>query len=294
MYNANRGSTFAAVTEGGQSNSITVPGSFGMIQDIEPLQVFSFGAYFHGDEEGGAFADQIMNYEFTPSPTEDPSMEMEPSGLQWDASLTGQFDTQAARYSDDPPGKQVTIKGAAHMGSVEWDRSGSSLCRTHASTQSVSNNRSRNKIYRRQNIPQAASTPNMALMGQPAIMLEQMSNRNSPSDQSNVPVEFAVSSLPSPRGSKHGSSTNLAGAAAHGVPMTCKNCATQNTPLWRRNPEGHSLCNACGLFLKLHGVVRPLEMKTDVIKKRNRGCGLGYSFLAEELCAESKRKRRKD
>lgn len=52
---------------------------------------------------------------------------------------------------------------------------------------------------------------------------------------------------------------------------TCTNCFTQTTPLWRRNPEGQPLCNACGLFLKLHGVVRPLSLKTDVIKKRNRG-----------------------
>ncbi|KAI8337268.1 hypothetical protein BC941DRAFT_502720 [Chlamydoabsidia padenii] len=50
----------------------------------------------------------------------------------------------------------------------------------------------------------------------------------------------------------------------------CTNCATTTTPLWRRNPEGQPLCNACGLFLKLHGVVRPLSLKTDVIKKRNR------------------------
>lgn len=50
----------------------------------------------------------------------------------------------------------------------------------------------------------------------------------------------------------------------------CTNCSTTTTPLWRRNPEGQPLCNACGLFLKLHGVVRPLSLKTDVIKKRNR------------------------
>ncbi|KAI7872619.1 uncharacterized protein EV154DRAFT_487525 [Mucor mucedo] len=50
----------------------------------------------------------------------------------------------------------------------------------------------------------------------------------------------------------------------------CTNCNTTTTPLWRRNPEGLALCNACGLFLKLHGVVRPLSLKTDVIKKRNR------------------------
>ena len=54
------------------------------------------------------------------------------------------------------------------------------------------------------------------------------------------------------------------------LPTSCTNCHTQTTPLWRRNPEGQPLCNACGLFLKLHGVVRPLSLKTDVIKKRNR------------------------
>ncbi|KAG2178022.1 hypothetical protein INT43_003275 [Umbelopsis isabellina] len=53
----------------------------------------------------------------------------------------------------------------------------------------------------------------------------------------------------------------------------CTNCSTTTTPLWRRNPEGQPLCNACGLFLKLHGVVRPLSLKTDVIKKRNRSSG---------------------
>ncbi|ODV89905.1 hypothetical protein CANCADRAFT_17130, partial [Tortispora caseinolytica NRRL Y-17796] len=53
----------------------------------------------------------------------------------------------------------------------------------------------------------------------------------------------------------------------------CTNCRTKTTPLWRRNAEGEPLCNACGLFLKLHGVVRPLSLKTDVIKKRNRANG---------------------
>jgi hypothetical protein len=63
------------------------------------------------------------------------------------------------------------------------------------------------------------------------------------------------------------------------VPTTCTNCFTQTTPLWRRNPEGHPLCNACGLFLKLHGVVRPLSLKTDVIKKRNRSSMSGKEHV---------------
>lgn len=57
--------------------------------------------------------------------------------------------------------------------------------------------------------------------------------------------------------------------------IECANCFTKTTPLWRRNPQGEPLCNACGLFLKLHGTVRPLSLKTDVIKKRQRGQGSG-------------------
>lgn len=49
----------------------------------------------------------------------------------------------------------------------------------------------------------------------------------------------------------------------------CNNCGTVKTPLWRKDPAGNTLCNACGLFLKLHGTTRPLSLKTDVIRKRS-------------------------
>ncbi|GAA5919508.1 hypothetical protein JCM1841_002242 [Sporobolomyces salmonicolor] len=53
----------------------------------------------------------------------------------------------------------------------------------------------------------------------------------------------------------------------------CLNCSTTNTPLWRRDAEGRPLCNACGLFRNLHGVDRPANLNTGVIKKRNRTRG---------------------
>ncbi|RIB23596.1 hypothetical protein C2G38_2170814 [Gigaspora rosea] len=69
------------------------------------------------------------------------------------------------------------------------------------------------------------------------------------------------------------SNGNNGSSSKNAMSTTCTNCHTQTTPLWRRNPEGQPLCNACGLFLKLHGVVRPLSLKTDTIKKRNRNGG---------------------
>ncbi|XP_078103951.1 GATA binding protein 1a [Sander vitreus] len=50
----------------------------------------------------------------------------------------------------------------------------------------------------------------------------------------------------------------------------CANCHTSTTTLWRRNANGEPVCNACGLYFKLHNVNRPLAMKKEGIQTRNR------------------------
>jgi len=53
--------------------------------------------------------------------------------------------------------------------------------------------------------------------------------------------------------------------------VRCSNCATDSTSLWRRSlGNGLTVCNACGLYEKLHGKDRPVALKGKQIRKRNR------------------------
>lgn len=54
------------------------------------------------------------------------------------------------------------------------------------------------------------------------------------------------------------------------VVVACQNCHTTTTPLWRRDANGHTICNACGLYYKLHGHHRPVGMKKTFIQRRKR------------------------
>ncbi|KAH7116810.1 hypothetical protein B0J11DRAFT_552776 [Dendryphion nanum] len=274
-------SMFSAVTNPATSTSYSTPTSFGQTAHVDPTQVlhnnlpfrsenmqmsrhenmFSFGGDSDAeDEDGGAFAERTMpQAEY--SPMDDGSLDFS-AGFQWETNLSNQFNPTPARYPAGPPRKTVTIGPTEMVHSPQDHWQGSSLGRAHGSAASVSDIRNRGNDPRRQKIPRTSSTPNAAGLLQGMHALSQ-SSPNSPPESG---FSSAAPSRPaSPGGTKPGEQS--------GAPTTCTNCFTQTTPLWRRNPEGHPLCNACGLFLKLHGVVRPLSLKTDVIKKRNRGSG---------------------
>lgn len=55
-----------------------------------------------------------------------------------------------------------------------------------------------------------------------------------------------------------------------GKELKCSNCETRITPLWRKRGDGTYLCNACGLYRKIHGMDRPKEMKTEIVRHRRR------------------------
>ena len=66
------------------------------------------------------------------------------------------------------------------------------------------------------------------------------------------------------------------------------NCGTKKTSLWRRarNKEGSPLCNACGLYEKLHNTSRPLKTRKDstLVLNATSKNGLDDRDLISEVC----------
>ncbi|CAK3957900.1 Nitrogen regulatory areA [Lecanosticta acicola] len=275
VFHPNSDSMFSAISSSAPSHGFQQP-TFQMPGHLDPMNVmpnndfapqslpmrphmFTFGAdEDEEDDECMSFPDNGFMMPQGYSPGEDPSFEMQ-GNYQWDNTLSNHYNPSSERYGGAQR-KGVQIGHTEMIPSPQnWSQGG--LGRGHGSAASVSEIRNRGGDPRTRKIPRTTSTPNTAGMATGMFSIRTQSSPTSPQESG---FNSAAPSRPgSPR----------PGGENSGVPTTCTNCFTQTTPLWRRNPEGHPLCNACGLFLKLHGVVRPLSLKTDVIKKRNRGSG---------------------
>nr|BDF92170.1 GATA-like transcription factor [Parasteatoda tepidariorum] len=84
------------------------------------------------------------------------------------------------------------------------------------------------------------------------------------SNQTLVPVQTPVEE-PAPKRTRKKQS-----AIANARNQVCQNCECPNTTLWRRSFSGEAVCNACGLYEKLHKRKRPKSMGKDTIQTRRR------------------------
>lgn len=61
--------------------------------------------------------------------------------------------------------------------------------------------------------------------------------------------------------------------------IRCVNCHQTQTPLWRKNDRGQPICNACGLYAKLHNKDRPVTMRKSKIQRRRRDWSSGVLLI---------------
>nr|XP_036226402.1 nuclear transcription factor Y subunit gamma isoform X4 [Bactrocera oleae]XP_036226403.1 nuclear transcription factor Y subunit gamma isoform X4 [Bactrocera oleae] len=129
-----------------------------------------------------------------------------------------------------------------------------------------------NKLCRRK---QTCPTKNDTIEQLPNVMAVNAQNLEinaSTHNQVAVAAAAAAAAAASMQEKKNNKNANASAAGIISNPkdMSCSNCGTLTTTIWRRSIRGEMVCNACGLYFKLHGVNRPHSMRRDTIHTRRR------------------------
>ncbi|KAI8851517.1 hypothetical protein BC829DRAFT_361008 [Chytridium lagenaria] len=98
--------------------------------------------------------------------------------------------------------------------------------------------------------PTLPASPKSLLSQQPSPTLP---TQSPPPTSPRLKPKPALSETPTPTVTSH--------SATVCSDLACANCGVTSTPLWRRGLNDDVLCNACGLYLKLHHVNRPKTLR---------------------------------
>ena len=121
----------------------------------------------------------------------------------------------------------------------------------------------------------------------PSYVLNNVENLfNQVHQEPSAPVpDFDITYLPSPDSSSSDSSSSSGSpeilsqftisfptptASYPRQVIACSNCATTSTSTWRKGRLGSTVCNACGLYFKMHQKDRPADWARNSVFRRHR------------------------
>ncbi|KAI6227002.1 hypothetical protein M3Y95_00680900 [Aphelenchoides besseyi] len=242
-----------------QSSYYTLNSAFGVPQDL---------SYFHAQNE--AYIQQFQQQQ----QAETAAYSFLPAGFTFRADENTYAALNSAypgiqvsqNQQHDYLGRECTACGRLYEYELEKDERGIPICHNcQNNSMSSSSQQTTSAITQ---LPQAAEH-DLAYKLYPTTTDDQLLKINQNNDV-NTPSSTAAVVGSAASSSSHKKSKKPAQVSQRRQGLICTNCKGSTTTLWRRNHKGEPVCNACGLYYKLHQIDRPLTMKKEGVQTRKR------------------------